>query len=268
MGLQLLRQRVRRTRAQRAEQRQRAYQVEKALDLASSPDDAMVSFTEYASSVKGSIERFRPIDPHARVLEVGSGAHGLIFFLGLSDSIGIDPLADIYPSLFPKWQRRAKTIKAYGESLPFEDGSFDLVLCDNVIDHAESPEAILAEIARVLRPGGTLFFTVHVHHPIYALASHVHAACCVFGGRLEFGPFADHTVHFTLRAIRSRLAALPFHILTEDTGIRSAKDRTRDEPPRHLGDRLKRLFFKNARFEIVATRRLAPTVAWSPSQSR
>lgn len=249
-----LRERARRERAQRAEQRQRAFQTEKALRLAGALEQMTPDFVAYATSVRRCIERVQPIDPQARVLEVGSGAHGLIFFLGLADAIGVDPLADIYPSLFPEWQRRAKTVRGYGEALPFDDASFDLVLSDNVIDHAERPETILAEISRVLRPGGTFYFTVHVHHPIYAVASHLHAAWNAMGMRYEIGPFADHTVHFTLRKIRAGIRSLPLRVLSEDSGIDAAKVEARKSVPRHAGDRLKRLFFKNARFEIVAKR--------------
>lgn len=42
------------------------------------------------------------------------------------------------------------------ESLPFEDGAFDLVLCSQVIEHVLDADAAAAELARVLRPGGTL----------------------------------------------------------------------------------------------------------------
>lgn len=40
------------------------------------------------------------------------------------------------------------------ETLPFEDGSFDVVYSWGVIHHSEHPERILAEIHRILRPGG------------------------------------------------------------------------------------------------------------------
>ena len=42
------------------------------------------------------------------------------------------------------------------EALPFEDGAFDLVLCSQVIEHVLNPQTAVAELARVLRPGGTL----------------------------------------------------------------------------------------------------------------
>jgi 2-polyprenyl-3-methyl-5-hydroxy-6-metoxy-1,4-benzoquinol methylase len=54
--------------------------------------------------------------------------------------------------------------------------SFDVVLCDNVVDHAESPKRIVAELTRILAPGGLLYFTVNIHHPVYAVAAGVHSS--------------------------------------------------------------------------------------------
>lgn len=47
-----------------------------------------------------------------------------------------------------------------GEHLPYADGTFDLVVCWDVIEHVQIPSAMLAEIHRVLKPGGLLFLTV------------------------------------------------------------------------------------------------------------
>jgi ubiquinone/menaquinone biosynthesis C-methylase UbiE len=44
--------------------------------------------------------------------------------------------------------------------LPFEDSSFDVVLCTEVLEHVRQPESLLAELTRVCRPAGTLVLTV------------------------------------------------------------------------------------------------------------
>src|ERR687885_1871898 len=120
--------------------------------------------------VRAILEGLRPLPSDARVLEVGSGAHGLVFFFGTTRGVGCDPLACEYAALFPAWQRRAQTIAAAGERLPFADSSFDVVLCDNVVDHAEGPALIVREIARVLAHGGLLYFTVNFHHAVWGAA--------------------------------------------------------------------------------------------------
>jgi SAM-dependent methyltransferase len=62
--------------------------------------------------------------------------------------------------------------QAYGSAdvvsdcfLPFEDGSFDLVLCTQAFYFVPRPAEAVAEIARVLRPDGTLVMTFPVAYP-------------------------------------------------------------------------------------------------------
>jgi ubiquinone/menaquinone biosynthesis C-methylase UbiE len=45
------------------------------------------------------------------------------------------------------------------EAIPFADGAFDLVLCSQVIEHVLDADAAVAELARVLRPAGTLIIS-------------------------------------------------------------------------------------------------------------
>jgi len=248
-------------RARRALARQLAYQEAKARDLPADTRAMELELTGYASSIKARIERHRAMEPGVRVLEVGSGAHGLVFFLGVEGAIGVDPLATEYARLFPAWQPRARTIAAFGESLPFEDRSFDVVISDNVIDHAEDPARIVRELARVLAPGGLLYFTVHVHHPLYGAVSRLHGLWQRLGVPVEIGPFADHTVHLTVAEARRLFEGLALRVVHEESGVAEARELAHRLAPRHAGDRLKRLFFKNARFELMAVR----DPEWTPS---
>jgi SAM-dependent methyltransferase len=241
-------------RARRALERQLDYQRKKSLRAKGREAEYVAAMREHSASVRATLEGVRPLGADARVLEVGSGAHGLIFFFGAERGLGLDPLAAHYATLFPAWQRRARTIAAHGEALPFADASFDVVLCDNVVDHAEHPGLIVKELARVLVPGGLLYFTVNVHHPVYSAFATLHAAWRSAGLPFEVGPFADHTVHLTLDRARRLFDGLPLRVLTEKHDIAEARARARTLKSRNPGDRLKRVFFKNALFEVVATR--------------
>ena len=243
-----------RRRANRALARQLEYQNVKASKVRGREVDIIASMSRASQRVRSKLEEVKSVKPDARVLEVGSGAHGLIFSFGARGGVGLDPLAVQYASLFPGWQRSAATVAAVGEALPFADGTFDVVLSDNVVDHAERPATIVAEIARVLAPAGLVYFTVNVHHPFYALASTLHNWWNMLGVPYEITPFADHTVHLTLDRARSLFNGLPLNILRERVYIAEAKEMIRRSPPRHPGDRIKRLFFKNALFEVVAVR--------------
>lgn len=241
-------------RAERALERQLDYQKHKAEVLRGHEGEMVRTMEQRSAEVREKLEAVQAIPGNARVLEVGSGAHGLIFFFDAAERVGVDPLADHYRELFPAWQDRAKTIAAFGEQLPFDDESFHIVISDNVVDHAESPRRIVEELARVLKPGGLLYFTVNIHHPVYHWAASVHAAWRALGIPLEITPFADHTVHLTLPAARRLFDGLPVQIASEADTIEQTAGEGRREPRRHAGDTLKRWFFKNARWEAIAVK--------------
>lgn len=242
-------------RAERARARQLAYMHNFAEEHRGGEREMAEAMAAKARGVRALIEQVRPISSDDRVLEVGSGGCGLIFNFGGEHVVGIDPLADDLRKLFP-WQQDSPvpTIQADGENLPFDDASFDIVLSDNVVDHARDPRRIIEEVVRVLKPGGLFYFTVHVHHPIYHLSSLAYGLWRQLGLPGEVTPFADHTVHLTQASARALFDGLPLRIVRESTDIDSVRQEARATPPRHFGDRLKRWFFKNATWEVIAVR--------------
>lgn len=242
-------------RGRRALERQLEYQEHKSAALRDSEDDMARTNFVRAQQIRRKIDAVRPMTPSDKILEVGSGAHGLVFGIASGFGIGVDPLAVHYKKLFPKIQNTARTVAAIGEELPFADASFDVVLSDNVIDHAARPYSVVDEIVRVLKPGGTLYFTVNVHHPVYDVASRLHSIWNSVGIKIELSAFADHTVHLTEDQIANRFARLPVDKIEQSSTISATKAAQRAAPLSSADALLKKLFFKNAVFEFVGVRR-------------
>ncbi len=95
------------------------------------------------------------------VLEVGCGSHGMIHYIDTAlAKVGIDPLCSRYRDYFANWDTKVHHVTGVGESLPFKNGVFDIVILYNVIDHGISPPTILKEVERVLKQNGHLVFSV------------------------------------------------------------------------------------------------------------
>ena len=97
--------------------------------------------------------------PHARglVVDVGSGAQPYRPLLGADARyLGIDTV-DAKASF---GYEIADTVYFAGETWPVEDGAADVVLCTETLEHVLTPETLLAEAQRCLRPGGHLLLTV------------------------------------------------------------------------------------------------------------
>jgi SAM-dependent methyltransferase len=114
-------------------------------------------------------ELARVLAPGVRWLELGCG-HQIIpdFLTPLAQQrawveaaalfVGVD--VDAGMLAHPLLRLRAK---ALGGTLPFRDGSFDVVTSNMVAEHLPDPETVLRDVHRVLRPGGKFVF----HTPNY-----------------------------------------------------------------------------------------------------
>jgi SAM-dependent methyltransferase len=94
-----------------------------------------------------------------RVLDVGCGVKPYLpFFAPHAETyVGVDPgenpLADLRGTV---------------EALPVEDAAFELVLCNQVLEHCDSPAQAVRELRRVTAPGGCVLASTHgvqVYHP-------------------------------------------------------------------------------------------------------
>jgi len=96
-----------------------------------------------------------------RILEVGCRSGNLTQFYHEGNQVeGID----VDRNALVEFEKRLK-LKGYwvdvdSEDLPFDDGTFDVVVFSEVMEHLRFPQKALCEIARVLRKNGTLIGSV------------------------------------------------------------------------------------------------------------
>lgn len=97
--------------------------------------------------------------PEKRVLDAGCGtAYGseILAEAGATEVVGIDIDSDLIAEAKDSVSTAVSLVAGDACELPFEDASFDLVVCFEVIEHVDDPGAILDELRRVVRPGGVV----------------------------------------------------------------------------------------------------------------
>lgn len=108
------------------------------------------------------------VGPQARVLDCGVGNGSLSIALnsllkGSADFHAIDTSAEMLVQAKSVMQQAGldpHLQQADVMSLPYEDQSFDVVMAAHVLEHLPDPQRALAEMVRVLKPGGMVFLCV------------------------------------------------------------------------------------------------------------
>jgi ubiquinone/menaquinone biosynthesis C-methylase UbiE len=91
-----------------------------------------------------------------RALDVGTGAGALAFALAplVREVVGLDPVPELLELARARALPNTEFVEGDGAALPFPDASFDLAGTHRTLHHVAKPERVVAELARVTRPGG------------------------------------------------------------------------------------------------------------------
>lgn len=122
-----------------------------------------------ACSSPGIMKQRAKIVPLAsgRVLElgIGMGLNLALYDAGKVESVtGVDPAAELraLAQAAPHDPRLSVNVEdGTAEALPFEDASFDCVVCTFTLCSVHTPAAALSEARRVLKPGGRFLYCEH-----------------------------------------------------------------------------------------------------------
>ena len=163
--------------------------------------------------------------PGERVLDLGSGSGMDVF----AAAIQVGPRGsvtgvDITPEQLAKAERlrRAENVsfrRARIEELPFESGSFDVVISNGVVNLSADKRRVFAEAARVLRPGGRLALADIVTERQIAAATACQAdlwAACIAGAS-QWDLYLEDIV----------AAGLELELFQPNPGYRFASERAR-----------------------------------------
>lgn len=109
------------------------------------------------------VRRIMPLAQEGAAIDIGCGPGHLIFdlakqmpdlhLIGVDMSTEVLDQAESYAAQYG-FGDRVSFKKGGAQAVPFPDGSFDLVISTLSLHHWRQPEAVLDEVARILRPGG------------------------------------------------------------------------------------------------------------------
>lgn len=155
-------------------------------------DDPLIEAARrYSASTEWSAVRELISGPIGRALDIGAG-RGISSFALASEGWKVTALepdrSDIVGAgavrrLAREASLNIEVVEQWGEKLPFDDASFDLVHCRQVLHHARDLEKLCAEIGRVLKPGGRFIATrehvvsCHADIPVFQAAHPLHRLC-------------------------------------------------------------------------------------------
>ncbi|HEV2150272.1 MAG TPA: methyltransferase domain-containing protein [Longimicrobiaceae bacterium] len=139
------------------------------------------------------------LDPTSTVLEVAVGSGGPALFMARTTGAGVVGIdVNEHGITAANEMARAQGLELRvrfrcadaGQPLPFEDGSFDALVCIDSVNHFPGRLAVLREWHRVLRPGGRLVYTDAI--VVTGLLTNEEIAARSSIGYFLFGPVGEN----------------------------------------------------------------------------
>jgi SAM-dependent methyltransferase len=163
-----------------------------------------------------------------RVLDVGCGTGGVTLDVAAAAPRATVVALDADAAMADRAAQRlgpGAVLRGDGRSLPFPDGAFDAAVCNLVLLWSPEPELVVAEMARVVRPGGTVLASMEpdyggkLHWPVNPLVELVFQGA---GIRRRGGdPWAGRRLrsHFTAAGLRCEVGIANPELLTPDQDL-------------------------------------------------
>jgi ubiquinone/menaquinone biosynthesis C-methylase UbiE len=109
-----------------------------------------------AESLAAEVADFARPSGNERALDVGTGAGALALALAplVRKVVGLDPVPELLELARARSLPNTEFVEGDGTALPFPDGAFDLTGTHRTLHHVAGADRIVAELARVTRPGG------------------------------------------------------------------------------------------------------------------
>ncbi|HEX5143970.1 MAG TPA: class I SAM-dependent methyltransferase [Mycobacterium sp.] len=113
------------------------------------------------------------VGPGTKMIDVGAGAgrHSFEAYRRGADITAFDmsesdmaDVATMFEAMAAEGEAgeggKARAVVGNALALPYEDGTFDVVVASEILEHVPADDAAIAELVRVLKPGGALAVTV------------------------------------------------------------------------------------------------------------
>lgn len=135
------------------------------------------------------------------VIDIGAGDGQAAPFLGADVRwVAVEPSPSRELRAATEARSDATLLEAGGESIPLPDGSADAAILCTVLCSVRDPAAVLAEVLRVVRPGGRLVFFEHVGAPRGTWTRAVQRLYRPYGRWFDAGCDPTRDTEATLRA--------------------------------------------------------------------